>query len=662
MQYYPGYLHKSSYKILFVFVFVFAGIIQQNIKAQHFGNYLQFGKIELEKENYTEAIKYFNNSIKHRPASYEGYFLRGYAKYSLDDFIGAEKDFTQASVYDPFNPEIYHYRAISRSEQYNFGGAFEDYETAIEIDPKNAFYYLNRARTYLYIHEYESAIEDCNKAIELKFTKENVFLMRGMANAGIELYEEAIKDLDVAIRKNPENTYGYVQRGAVWMEIKEPDSALVDFNKALSINKDDSYALFNRAQAYMELDDTTNAFQDLNKVINLSPYNSYAYYNRAILKIGTKDIQGGIEDLDRVLAMNPENIVVYLYRGKLKASEGDFNGAIDDYSKAIEVYPDFADAYYERSQAKKAKQDYFGAEEDYNMAYAINKFNFNDNDSLKLEEEMYLKRIIAFSGEFYDKGADNVRIQDQIVQIDLKPIFTTVVYSKSVETIRLFDTFEKKVYHADVISLSSDQDRMSGNIADSQLDTLEHKIRANPSDPANYYNRAEIYANMQNYNKALQDYDIAIMLDPDYLLAYFNRANIRYKLTELLSDEYESQYQLNTNFIQPVVPQSTFDTTFLEHSYEEILNDYNKVIELDPDFFYAFFNRGYVKCIIGDYWGSVSDYEKALEFEPMFSEAFYNKGLILIYLNLKTVGCESMSKAGELGIDESYHVMKRYCN
>lgn len=662
MQLFLNFSIKITHKKLIVILMLMATLSQHDIMAQHFGNYLQFGKIELDKKNYTEAIKYFNNAINQRPASYEGYFLRGYAKYSLDDFIGAEKDFTQASVYDPFNPEIYHYRAISRSEQYNFGGAFEDYETALEIDPKNAYYYLNRARTYLYIHEYESAISDCNQAVELKYSKENVFLMRGMAKAGVELYDEAIKDLDVAIRKNPENTYGYVQRGAVWMEIKEPDSALVDFNKALAINADDSYALFNRAQAFMELNDTANAFQDLNHVIELSPYNSYAYYNRAILKIGTDDIQGGIEDLNSVLAMNPENIVVYLYRGKLKASQGNYKGAIKDYSKAIEVYPDFADAYYERSLAKKAQQDYYGAEEDYNMAYAINKFNFNDNDSLKLEEEMYLKRIIAFSGEFYDKGSDNIRVQDQIVQIELQPIFTTVVYSKSVETIRLFDTFKKPVYHAEVISLSSKQDRMSGNIADTQIDTLNQKIRANPSDPVNYFVRAEIYANMQNFNKALEDYDIAIMLDPDYILAYFNRANIRYKLTELLSDQYESQYQLNTNFIQPMIPQSTFDTTFLEHSYEEILNDYNRVVELDPEFFYAFFNRGYVKCIIGDYWGSVSDYEKALEFEPMFSEAYYNKGLILIYLNLKTVGCESMSTAGELGIQESYHVMKRYCN
>jgi len=230
------------------------------------------------------------------------------------------------------------------------------------------------------------------------------------------------------------------------------------------------------------------------------------------------------------------------------------------------------------------------------------------------------------------------------------------------ETVRMFDTFEKPNYHSEIISLSIDQERISHNIADSQLDTLSRKLQDDPSNPEYYYDTAEIYATLHNYNKALQDYDIAILLDTDFLLAYFNRANIRYKLSELINDEYQEQYQLNANLIQPVAPQTSFDTTFFGHSYDAILKDYNKVVELDPEFYFAYFNRGYVKCIMGDYWGSVSDYEKALEFEPKFPEAYFNKGLILIYLNLKTVGCENISKSGELGIQDSYHVMKRYCN
>jgi hypothetical protein len=65
---------------------------------------------------------------------------------------------------------------------------------------------------------------------------------------------------------------------------------------------------------------------------------------------------------------------------------------------------------------------------------------------------------------------------------------------------------------------------------------------------------------------------------------------------------------------------------------------------------------------MGDFWGAVSDLDKAIALDPGFADAFYNKGLILIYLDLKTVGCGDMSTAGELGIQNAYHVMKRYCN
>ena len=64
---------------------------------------------------------------------------------------------------------------------------------------------------------------------------------------------------------------------------------------------------------------------------------------------------------------------------------------------------------------------------------------------------------------------------------------------------------------------------------------------------------------------------------------------------------------------------------------------------------------------MGDYWGAVSDYTKAIELDPKFSEAYFNKGLILIYLNIKTSGCEDMSTAGELGIQDAYRVLERYC-
>jgi len=42
-------------------------------------------------------------------------------------------------------------------------------------------------------------------------------------------------------------------------------------------------------------------------------------------------------------------------------------------------------------------------------------------------------------------------------------------------------------------------------------------------------------------------------------------------------------------------------------------------------------------------------------------QAYYNRGLTLIYLQDNEKGCLDMSKAGELGMQEAYPVIKKYC-
>ena len=62
-------------------------------------HYVLMGKIELSKENYTEAIKNFNVAIIAKPNDFEAYFLRGIAKYYLSDYSGAVDDFTRTLVF-----------------------------------------------------------------------------------------------------------------------------------------------------------------------------------------------------------------------------------------------------------------------------------------------------------------------------------------------------------------------------------------------------------------------------------------------------------------------------------------------------------------------------------------------------------------------------------
>lgn len=625
-----------------------------------FGDYIQFGRLELEKGNYTAAIRYLNSAVEQRPASYEGYFLRGIAKYYLDDYFGAEMDFTESAKYDPYNAEIFHFRAIVRSSQYNLGGAMQDYARAIELNPKNPLFYLNRARGHLFLQVYDSAIVDCNRTYELDYRTEQVFIIRGIAYREIENYEMALKDFDRAIRKNPENTNSFVQRGTVYMDLNKPDSAILDFNKAIIINGDDTYAIFHRGLARMETSDTTGAFEDLNKVISLSPRNSYAYYNRAILYIGRSEIDLALDDLDKVVALNPDNIVVFLYRGRIKRSTGDLEGAVYDFTKAIEIYPEFADAYYERSQVKKEMLDFDGAEDDYQLAFAINEFNFQRTDSLKLQEEMYLRRLMAFSGEFTDNSEPSDRLQDQSVDIELQPVYSTVLFAKSMEGIRFYDTFSKGEYNATLLSMTNDPGMINTYLAQVELDKLNDSLASRKVDWEDYLKRAQLKYEIRDYSSALEDFDAAILTQDNRAQSYFGRANTLLKLIELTGANMDEYYlfDASTDFDNPT---NVLADAAQEYTYEDVVADYNVVIELDPSFHFAWYNRGYVKAMNGDYWGAIRDFTKAIELDPEFAAAYYNKGLLLVYQNLKTVGCRDLSMAGELGIANSYPVMKRFC-
>ena len=57
---------------------------------------------------------------------------------------------------------------------------------------------------------------------------------------------------------------------------------------------------------------------------------------------------------------------------------------------------------------------------------------------------------------------------------------------------------------------------------------------------------------------------------------------------------------------------------------------------------------------------AIDDYTNAINLEPHLAEAYYNRALTLLYLNEKELAMRDLSKAGELGINEAYVVIKRF--
>ena len=614
----------------------------------------------IRKGAYMEALENLNRAIQREPAYAELYFLRGYAKYGLDDFLGAELDYTRSVELSPYLPDVYTNRAIVRSQLLNFTGAMEDFNKAISMDEKNGEIYFHRARANLYLKKYYSCIVDCNTAIHLGYKEATVYILRANSEQAIKRYTEALDDLGTARKINPLNGYIFTQRGLVWIDLEQVDSAIADFSRALELDSVNTYACFNRALAYLKKNDRVLGLKDLNTVIRLSPYNSYAYYNRAIVLIGLDEKRGAIHDFEIVSKLDPKNIISYYYRSKLKSDLRDYRGALEDLNKTLELLPDYTDAWYDRYEVKLKLGDQKGAQQDYRKAVELMERNHYDRDSLMITRKDYLQSLVKLSGDFEEMNTLNSKFQNQAVDIRMLPLFYILIWKTDFDKVRLYDVYGKPNYFSTVLTVSNQIGLISDSVLRHEIAIQTQKIDSARPNTGALFRRGVALALLGNHERAIRDFDSVLLCDTTFVAAWFFRAYARLALLNSLNIQENFQEEITIGKPAPKLPRSDRPEA-LEHTYEIVLNDLNRVTYLDPEFAAAWYNRGCVNSMMGNYREAIGDFSAALEHDPLFAEAYYNRGLMNILTQENHKGCGDLSKAGELGIADAYRVMKRYC-
>ena len=105
---------------------------------------------------------------------------------------------------------------------------------------------------------------------------------------------------------------------------------------------------------------------------------------------------------------------------------------------------------------------------------------------------------------------------------------------------------------------------------------------------------------------------------------------------------------------------SWFSVGYLSSSrnLDEAIKAYDKSIELNPNFYQAYNNRGSVKVRIGQYNSAIVDLNEALSYKSDFAEAYCNRGLAKINLNQYNSAIEDYDRAITLKRDDA----EAYCN
>ncbi|MBD2145831.1 tetratricopeptide repeat protein [Sphaerospermopsis sp. FACHB-1194] len=197
--------------------------------------YIKLGDECREKEDYEEAVSYYNQALQIQVNNELAYLNRGLARYELGDKQGAIDDFTQAINIDPNYNYAYCCRGDVRSELGDKQGAIDDFTQAININPNYARAYCYRGNIRSELGDKHGAIDDFTQAINIDADYANAYFFRGNVRSELGDKQGAIDDYTQAINIDADYADAYYNRGNACFNLGDKQGAINDYKKAAEI-------------------------------------------------------------------------------------------------------------------------------------------------------------------------------------------------------------------------------------------------------------------------------------------------------------------------------------------------------------------------------------------------------------------------------------------
>lgn len=299
-----------------------------------------------------------------------------------------------------------------------------------------------------------------------------------------------------------------------------------------------------------------------------------------------------IQYFNQVIQQKPYLPEPYFFRAVAKISLDDYSGAETDASKCIEINPFIKDAYRVRAVARHNTHNYKDAIVDYKTCLQMHP---DDHD-------------IMLNMAMCELALKNYNTADSCLSWCLERDSTS----------------ERACLGMAQLCLER-QDSVGA------LNYVSRCIKKHKNNAQAYLARCEIYANhLKDYNKALEDIDEAIKLEPNNVGCYINRSYLRYQLNDIRGTMADLDYAIA---ISPNNVTAHYNRALLRSEvgdYNKAVEDYDFVLEQDPDNYPAFYNRTMMLINIGHYQQGISGLNAMLEKDKDDFVALYQRAMLYI--------------------------------
>lgn len=685
---------------------------------------ISLGGSKANQGDYQGALAYYNQALRIDPNNVDAYFRRGIAFFEIKDYQAAIKDFNQVVRLSPDNDLAYFLRGLARSFANDKQGAIEDYTQAIRLNAQYAEAYNNRGVEYEALGDYQKAIADYTESIRLKNPELHLpYRNRGDVNYKLKNYPAAIADYDKAL--------SFLEYSGIGVRFVDHEGKPGMFIGGISNNSPASQSVLKVGDQVIALNgkSTLNkTAEELNQIIDTqirnqkilqvtlkikregerefevtltkasitNPESASIYYLRGKVRRELKDYQGAISDFTQAIERKPDYVDAYNNRGIIYDDLKDYQKAIADYNRAIQIQPDYAHAYYNLGQSYRALGEKQKALESYQKAAELYKQQENTEDyqdaleriselqgtaappaqrdyqaeiaaaNLAIKKnpndaEAYLERAVAY----YNLGDKQKALQDLVQATRLNPKHSLAWYDRAWILFELGRNEEALTSLTRAIQANTQWGDRSltdaynlrcgvrNQIGDYQkaIDDCNQALSLNPRYYSAYVNRGLALVGQGKVQEAIEDYNRAIQLDPNNLWAYDRRGEAHAD-----QGDYQGAIADYTEIIRlddkNVVAYALRGMNYQRlGDTQEAIKDFNQAIQLDPNNAVALAVRGLSYHLQGDYIGSLAAYEASVTKDPKFYLAIANIGLVKYELGDMEAAMTQFEKA--LAIDKN---------
>ena len=625
------------------------------------------GRQALSEGKYALAIENFNVLSRLDSTDYWSFVFRGIAKYNLGDLRGAQNDFNTSVRLNPVFTNGFHYRAITESRFGDYEAAFKDFDRALALRPGQVGVYFSRGVANFLAQKFEDAVADFDHYIKKEPKDPSAYLNRGASYLFLADTTRALEDYNRAIRLDRMEPEGFVRRARVYASLGRYEEAIADLDYAIGLDKENTFAYFNRALLYYEQKRYNEAMADLDTVLDYEPGNALTLYNRSLIYAQVGAFEQALEDMDRVININPGNVLAHYNRAAVFVEMGRWQDALEDYNKAIELYPDFAKAYLNRSYVENMLGRTRESRADYQTAQQkVRDYRARSGESSFADTTRKYNSLLALDADFAKKDFDNELLQHRDIDIRLRPLYKfslaaekenrSVALSRQYENIlidRFIDASPTPITLGNTESKGTEQFLFTANAEEYFVKGLQELQRKQFNSALSWFDRAVGAAEDDSSRDRYARYYKAFYL--------MNRGVLKAEMIDFIAS-LEGNVQTLSMDTEGSTRARVSDRVARTYDYSEAIADIREALSILPDIPYLYFDLGNLECLSSRFVEALDNYDMAIKLYPSMGDAYYNRGLVLIYLKDKEKGCIDLSRAGELGVADSYSVISKYCS